>query len=247
MEASLPADDAVWDWMSGRFFESERVLETETRLSDRKRGIDFGYYKDEIESIPINEIPEIRRKLVLYLFDEVCRSIKVECFLPAREHSQHSIETDEMIDMGVRDEDMLQTVDLSRRQIGKIAEVEEDGMFFEQRFDIQGRIAFPPVQQAGMQERAHGGPSGRLNDKRRPFPTALEGDDTMTRGSRCCSSLCRFVELPFTLEKAVLLLLGSHKVKSAVRCLGIEAIRSRLAPRERPGQTRKDRICGCEA
>ena len=84
MEASLPADDAVWDWMSGRFFEGERVFETETRLSNRKRGIDFGYYKDEIESIPINEIPEIRRKLVLYLFDEVCRSIKVEGFLPAR-------------------------------------------------------------------------------------------------------------------------------------------------------------------
>ncbi len=145
MEASLPADDAVCDLISGHFFDSERVFETESRLSNRKRGIDFGYNKDEIEGIPINEIPEIRRKLVLYLFDEVCRSIKVEGFLPAREHSQHSIETDEMIDMGVRDEDMLQTVDLSRRQIGKIAEVEEHGMFFEHRFDVEGRITVPPI------------------------------------------------------------------------------------------------------
>lgn len=181
MEASLPADDAVCDMISGHFFASERVFETELRFSNHKRGIDFGYDKDEIEGIPINEIPEIRRKLVLYLFDEVRRSIKVECFLPAREHAQQSIETDEMIDMGVRDEDMLQTVDLSRRQIGKITKVEEDGMFFEHRFDVQGRIAFPPVQQTGMQERAHGGPSKRLDDKPRPFPTAFERDDTMTR------------------------------------------------------------------
>jgi hypothetical protein len=77
--------------------------------------------------------------------------------LAAHEHAQQSIETDEMIDMGVGDEDMLQTLDLSRRQIGKIAEVEEHGMFFEQCFDIEGRIAFPPIQQAGMQERAHSG------------------------------------------------------------------------------------------
>ena len=59
--------------------------------------------------------------------------------------------------------------------------------------------------------------------------------------------LSMIVELPSMLEKAVLLLLGSHKVKSTVRCLSIEAIRSRMAPRKRPGQTRKDRICGCEA
>ena len=159
--------------MSGHVFDSECVLETESRLSGRKRRIDFDYDKDKIEDIPIDEIPEIRTKLVLYLFDEVCRSIKVECFLPACEHSQQSIETDEMIDMGVRDEDMLQTMNFSRRQIGKIAEVEEDTMFFEQRFDIQGRIAFPPVQQAGMQERAHGGPSRRLNDKGKAIPDGL--------------------------------------------------------------------------
>jgi hypothetical protein len=143
--------------MSGHFFDSERVLETESRLSGRRRGIDFGYDKDKIEDIPIDEIPGIGTELVLHLFDEVGRSIKVECFLPACEHAQQSIETDEMIDMGMGDEDMLQTLDLSRRQIGKIAEVEEDGMFLEQRFDIEGRIAFAPIQQARMQERAHGG------------------------------------------------------------------------------------------
>jgi hypothetical protein len=52
---------------------------------------------------------------------------------------------------------IFETLDLSRRQIGKIAEVEEHGMFFEQRFDIEGRIAFAPIQQARMQERAHSG------------------------------------------------------------------------------------------
>ena len=155
MKASLPADYAVCNWMSGHFFESKRVFETESRLSDRKRGIDFGYNKDEIEGVPVDEIPAISMELVLYLFDEVCRPIKIECLLPPCEHAQQSIETDEMIDVGVRDKDMLQAVDLSRRQTGKVAEVEEHGMFFEHRFDVEGRIAVPPVQQAGMQERAH--------------------------------------------------------------------------------------------
>ena len=128
------------------------------RLSDCKRGIDFGYNKDEIEGVPVDKVPAISMELVLHLFDEVCRSIKIECLLPPCEHAQQSIETDEMIDMGVRDEDVLQTVDFSRRQTGKIAKVEEHGIFFEERFDIEGRIAFPPVQQAGMQERAHSDP-----------------------------------------------------------------------------------------
>ena len=123
--------------------DSEGVLET--GLSDCERGIDFGYNKDEIEGVPVDEIPAIRMELCVHLFDEVCRPIKVECLLSPCEHAQQSIETDEMIDVGGRDKDMLQTVDLSRRQTGKIAQVEEHGMFFEERFDIEGRIAFPPI------------------------------------------------------------------------------------------------------
>ena len=36
---------------------------------------------------------------------------------------------------------MLQGVDLPRRQVGKITEVEEHGMLLEHRFDVKGRIA----------------------------------------------------------------------------------------------------------
>jgi len=66
--------------MSGHFFDSECVLETESRLSRRKRRIDFGYNKDKIKDIPINEIPAIRIELVLDLFDETCRPINVQTF-----------------------------------------------------------------------------------------------------------------------------------------------------------------------
>lgn len=49
-----------------------------------------------------------------------------------------------MIDMSVRDEDMLQAMDLSRRQIRNIDQVEEDGVLFEQPFDIERRSPVRP-------------------------------------------------------------------------------------------------------
>ena len=61
-----------------------------------------------------------------------------------------------MVDMRMRDEDVLDALELARRQIGKIAEVEEDRAPLEQRRHIDGRIAESSVDERGMEERPHG-------------------------------------------------------------------------------------------
>jgi hypothetical protein len=51
------------------------------------------------------------------------------------------IETDEVIDMCVRNKDMFETQDLARRQARNIAEIEHDRTPLEQSLDIKRRIA----------------------------------------------------------------------------------------------------------
>jgi hypothetical protein len=60
-----------------------------------------------------------------------------------------------MIDMRVRDKDMLKPLDLSRRQIRDVAQVEQDCAFFEQRFDVEGGISGSPVDEVWVQKRPH--------------------------------------------------------------------------------------------
>ena len=93
--------------MGGHFFDGKGVLQTEARLPGCKRGIYFGYNEDEIDGVTVEEIPAISMELVLHLCDEVRRSIKVERLLPPYEHPQQPVKTYEMIDVRVRDEDML--------------------------------------------------------------------------------------------------------------------------------------------
>jgi hypothetical protein len=60
-----------------------------------------------------------------------------------------------MIDMRVRNKDMLEALDFSRRQIRDVAQVEQDCALFEQRLEIEGRITGPPVDEGWVQERPH--------------------------------------------------------------------------------------------
>ena len=73
---------------------------------------------------------------------------------PTRMRSRRS-KPIEMVDMGVRDEDVLEAVDFARRQAGYVAEVEHERVPLEQSLDIERRIAGSPVDQKGMQERPH--------------------------------------------------------------------------------------------
>ena len=100
-----------------RALKRKRILETEPRPPGFERAIDFGHEKNEIGKITIDEIPAIGVKLVLHLVDEIRRPVKIEFLFPPRQYPQQPIESDEMINMGVGDKDVLQAIYLSRRQI----------------------------------------------------------------------------------------------------------------------------------
>ena len=94
-------------------------------------------------------------KLVSDVLDETLGAIKPDRLLPPDQHPQQAIKADEMIDMRMRDKDMLKALNLSRRQIRDIPQVEQNCALFEQRFDIKGGIAGSPVDEAGVQKRPH--------------------------------------------------------------------------------------------
>jgi hypothetical protein len=52
-----------------------------------------------------------------------------------------------MIDVSMRDEDMVDVQDLARRQGGNIADVEQDRTVRELGLDVQRRISGSPVDQ----------------------------------------------------------------------------------------------------
>jgi hypothetical protein len=61
--------------------------------------------------------------------------------LPPDHDAQEAIEADEMVDVGVGDEEMFEALNSLRRQIREVAEVDEDRAPLKQRFDIKRLIA----------------------------------------------------------------------------------------------------------
>ena len=92
----------------------------------------------------------------MHMIDEAIRSIEPDLLFPPDQHPQQVIESDEVVDVRVRDKDVFETPDLSRRQIRYIAEIKHDRTLFKQRLDIERWIAGSPIDKSRMQERSHG-------------------------------------------------------------------------------------------
>ena len=56
-------------------------------------------------------------KLVMDVIDEAPRPVEPDRLLPSDEHPQQAIKSDEVVDMCVRDEDVLEALNLARRQV----------------------------------------------------------------------------------------------------------------------------------
>lgn len=92
----------------------KRILESEPRSLGFKRGFDFGHDEDQVAHVTIDKIPTIAKKLVLDVLDETLGAIKPDRLLAPDQHPQQAVKADEMVDMCVRDKDMLKALDLSR-------------------------------------------------------------------------------------------------------------------------------------
>jgi hypothetical protein len=85
---------------------------------------------------------------VVDVINKTARPIEADLLLSSDQHPQEAIKSDEMIDMGVRDKDVREALDLPGRQIRDIAQVKQNCAPLEQSFDIERRISGSPVNQA---------------------------------------------------------------------------------------------------
>jgi len=74
------------------------------------------------------------------------------------EQTKQMVESNEMIDMRVRDEDLIDASDPPRRQQRNFSKIEQQAALFEQRLHIHRRIAVATIDQARMEKRSHGKP-----------------------------------------------------------------------------------------
>jgi len=81
----------------------------------------------------------------------------VKALVPGQQYPQYPIETGEVVHVGMGDKGMADAQDLTRRKSMQVPQVEEDGPFFEQEVDIQGRVVEGPVHQVGVEKGFHGG------------------------------------------------------------------------------------------
>src|SRR5215510_5332421 len=75
----------------------------EPRCRDRIRRFQFAHHEFKIAGIGFDQIPKISLKLVMDALDKAGRAVKIYCFLAPNEQTKQMIESNEMIDMRMRD------------------------------------------------------------------------------------------------------------------------------------------------
>ena len=83
------------------------------RHSEHLIGGGLRHHKRQIDGETIDKIPTIASKLVINMFNEAYGSVESNCLLAADQQPQQAIKADEVVDVRVRDEDVLQALDLS--------------------------------------------------------------------------------------------------------------------------------------
>jgi hypothetical protein len=133
----------------------ESRLHAEPGLAQQAGRIELGDSEDQVVGIAVDQVPPIGHELVLHLVDEAGRTMERDGLLPPDQEAEQPVETKEMVEVGVRHEHLVDAQDASRRQSGDIAEIEQDGAPFEQRFDERRRIAEAAVDEDGMEKRTN--------------------------------------------------------------------------------------------
>ena len=155
-ERRLDVEHAIHARANVDCLSGKRIFQTKPRSVGRKRRSDFGHDENEVAHVTVDEIPTIAMQLVLDVLNETCGAIKPDRLLPPDQHPQQAVKADEMIDMRVRDKDMLKPLDLARRQIRDITQVKQNRTLFEQRFDMLA-ISDRPLTRLGCR-------SGRMQN-----------------------------------------------------------------------------------
>jgi hypothetical protein len=94
-------------------------------------------------------------KLVTDVIDEAVWPKESQLLPSPDEDAKQKIETEEMIDVCMRDEHVLDAQDLARRQGTDVTQIEQQRLFLEEAFYIDGGITEPTIDKSGVERRAH--------------------------------------------------------------------------------------------
>ncbi len=89
------------------------------------------------------------------LIDEFRRTEQVDPLVTPQADPHQMVEADEVVHMGMGDEDMAQPQEFPRAQMGDLPQVEEDRPLLEEEIDKDSRIAEWAIDEARMKEWAH--------------------------------------------------------------------------------------------
>jgi hypothetical protein len=115
----------------------------------------LGGDNSEIGRVVLYQVPGIGGEPVPYLVHKSGRAIEVERLVAAKTDPDKLVETDEMIQMGMGNEDVAHPEKLPRRETGQIPHVEEYAPPFEEKIDIETRVAKRAVDEGGMEKWFH--------------------------------------------------------------------------------------------
>src|SRR2546429_3903788 len=111
----LPVQYAVKRGVRDQLLRDESPFQPELRGGDGMRRRELTHDENEIAAIAVNQVPMIALKFVMDALGDSGRAVEVHRFLAPYQQTEQMVESNEMIDMRMRDEDLVDTLYLPRR------------------------------------------------------------------------------------------------------------------------------------
>src|SRR6185369_15194966 len=117
--------------------------------------MEFGSDQGEVGGIVFHQVPGVGGEPVFHLGDKPGRAEEVDTFFASQAEPEQMVEADEMVDVGMGDEDMREPQDLAGREGPDVSQVEEERPPFVKEIDIDRRVVEGAVYQARMELGRH--------------------------------------------------------------------------------------------
>ena len=157
-QPGLVMEEIVGKGAGPESFDRKATLTMEFRAETTAIGMNLTGKDGEVGVVVVDEVPAVGGETMADLGDETGGAIEVELLLPAEAEAKEMIEADEVVDVGVGDEDMAGAQELARREGVEGAEIEEEGAAAEEEVDEDPGIVEGGVDQKGVKDRGHARP-----------------------------------------------------------------------------------------
>jgi len=117
--------------------------------------MEFGGDHGEVGGIALHQVPGIGGETVLHPGGETGRAEEVDPLFAPEAESQQMIEADEMVDVGMGDEDVGKPQDLAGRERHDVPQIEEERPPFVKEIDVECRIVEGAVNKDRMELGRH--------------------------------------------------------------------------------------------